>query len=556
MEQALDGPVLRVRPLGFNAALTLAGLIAALLVPSVIWIFKEEIVWPWDQAWYAEIALHLAHAAKDGPLAWAKAMLYAVTSKPPLLQWTGQIAVPFAALLGSYERAFLLVNVAFNAATLAVVFSTVRRLGGSPLAAIAAVLLCGGASLFIGMSHQFFVEPAQALTVAGLMRLSLETGRLPAIRLAAATAIWMALAFLAKTTSVGFTVPLLAYIAVARFAAARVPKSATTRGDLALAGLAVLLVAATAAWYGVNWPSVAAHIRNATMTEVALHYGSIGTLGEKLGFWGSALLHALTPWSLLGCAVALVVLTALGGAALRTLRLPARTWLAEAVASGTLFAFCLAGTVAAGILAYASQINEETRFLAPMIPLVAVLAGWSLSSLRREWLTAAAAVLFAANAVAGHLHAHGVIALPPAQTSVWLKPYRVEPDSVRRFERAVRLSCDPKSTHRHGVVGVERPDFNLNSAAFFSEKQKGALGYRCQYTSLGYAETDVERALKRIDIMDSDYFVTLPADRIPADPKDVLNQVAKPVAERIAANPGWERITDPSEPAQVFRRRR
>jgi hypothetical protein len=556
MEQVLDGPLLRARLLGSNTALTLSGIIAALLVPSVIWIFSEEIVWPWDQAWYAEMALHLAHAAQDGPLAWAQAMLHAVTSKPPLLQWTGQIAVPFAALLGSYERAFLLVNVAFNAATLAVVFSIVLRLGRSPLAAVAAVLLCGGASLFIGMSHQFFVEPAQALTVAGLMRLALEAGRLPTIRLAAATAIWVALAFLAKTTSVGFTVPLLAYIAVARFAARRAPKPASTPADLALVGLAVLLVAATAAWYGVNWPSVAAHIRNATMTEVALHYGSIGTLGGKLAFWGSALLHALTPWTLLGYALAIVILTALGSAAWRTLRLPARAWLAEAVTSGMLFAFCLAGTVAAGILAYASQINEETRFLAPMIPLVAGLAGWSLAVLRRGWLTAAATVLFATNAVAGHLHAHGVIALPPAQTSVWLKPYRIEPDSVRRFERAVRLSCDPQNTHRHVVVGVERPDFNLNSAAFFSEKQKGALGYRCLYTSLGYAETDVERALKRIDIMDTQYFVTLPADRLPADPNDVLNQVSRPVAERIAASPGWERITEPSEPAQVFRRRR
>jgi hypothetical protein len=170
-------------------------------------------------------------------------------------------------------------------------------------------------------------------------------------------------------------------------------------------------------------------------------------------------------------------------------------------------------------------------------------------------VTAAALLGLAANAAAAHLHAHGLVVLPP-QTSPWLRPYRFEPASVVRFERAVRLSCDPKRAMRYNVVGVELPDFNANSAAFYAEKQKGELGYRCLYTSLGYAERDVERALKRLYDMDADHFVTLPPEQIPADPKDVLNQVSKPVAERIAASPDWERITDPAEPAQVFRRRR
>src|SRR3712207_1471671 len=112
MEQALDGPALRVHPLDLRTARTLSSVVAALLLPSVNWIFKEQIVWPWDQAWYAEVALQLARAAQEGPRCWLKAMLYAVSSKPPLLQWSGQAVTPFAGLLGSYERAFLLVNVA------------------------------------------------------------------------------------------------------------------------------------------------------------------------------------------------------------------------------------------------------------------------------------------------------------------------------------------------------------------------------------------------------------------------------------------------------------
>jgi hypothetical protein len=555
MEHVLNIRVPQTQQLGLNFKLILSAVIAVLLFPSVGWIFKEQTVWPWDQAWYAETALQLAHAAQDGPLAWLKALLYAMPSKPPLLQWSGQVMTPFAGVLGSYERGFLLVNIAANAATLVLVFLIVLRLPGSPMAGLAAVLLCGGASLFIGMTHEFVVEPVQALTVAGLIYLSVEARRLPTFRLTVSIISWVALAFLAKSTSVGFLAPFLFYIALVRLGARRPPEPGFEWRDLALAGIAALLAAAAVAWYVVNWSSVVAHIKNATLSETALHYGSIGTLGSKLRFWGTALLHAVTPWSFLGYGTALVILAGLALAAVPILRSPVRTWFSDLAASGTLFAFCLAGTVVAGLVAYASQINEETRFLAPMIPITAVLAGWSLSVLRWKWLTAMAIVLFAANATDGHLQAHGAVSLAPFK-SPWLKPYRVEPASVARFDRAVRLSCDPKRPLRYTIVGVEMPDFNANSAAFFSEKQKGVLGYRCYYTSLNYAATDVQWELKRMDIIDVDHFVTLPADQIPVDPKDVLNKVAKPVAERIAASPDWERITDPSEPAQVFRRRR
>ncbi|HEX8168891.1 MAG TPA: hypothetical protein VF601_24270 [Beijerinckiaceae bacterium] len=553
MEQALHSRALQARRLGLNTTPTLSAVIAALLFPSVIWIFKEQMVWPWDQAWYAEVALGLAHAAGEGPVAWLQAMLHLPSFKAPLLQWLAQASTGLAGMLGSYERSFLLLNVALNAATLALVFSAVLRLHGSLLAGLAAVLLCGGASLFIAMTHQFVVEPLQALTIAGLMRLSLEAGRLPTMRLTAATAIWVALAILAKTTSVGFIAPFLVYIVLVRLIESRGPVPAAGWRDRMLAGIAALTVVAAVTWYAVNWSNVLAHIRNATVSDVALHYGSIGTLGSKLRFWSTSLLHAVTPWPFLGYATALVVAAALGIGVVRTLRMPIPAWFSALAASGTLFALCLFGTVAAGLLSYASQINEETRFLTPMIPLIAVLVGWSLSTVRQEWLAAMAVVLFAGNTVAGHLHAHGAISLSPFN-SPWLKPYQVEPASVRRLEQAVRLSCDPKPPRRFTIVGVEKLDFNANSAAFFSEKQKGVLGYRCAYTSLGYAERDLDRAVKRLQEL-ADYFVTLPTGEIPDDPKDFLNQVSKPMAEWIANSPDWERITDPAAPAQVFRRR-
>jgi hypothetical protein len=33
--------------------------IACLLLPSVIWIFRDQSVWPWDQAYYGEMTLKI-----------------------------------------------------------------------------------------------------------------------------------------------------------------------------------------------------------------------------------------------------------------------------------------------------------------------------------------------------------------------------------------------------------------------------------------------------------------------------------------------------------------
>lgn len=55
--------------------------IAALLTPSVIWNFWDKSVWPWDQGYYAELALRIAHSADDGVVAWLTAKRWRVAKR-------------------------------------------------------------------------------------------------------------------------------------------------------------------------------------------------------------------------------------------------------------------------------------------------------------------------------------------------------------------------------------------------------------------------------------------------------------------------------------------
>jgi hypothetical protein len=522
----------------------------ALLAPSVAWIFRDLRVWPWDQAYYAELTLKIHDAMVHGPLAGLKAFLTVPDSRAPLLPWLAQAATPLIGLVGSPERALMLTNIAAGAVTLWLIYSATRRFGGDLGTALTAMLLCAGTSDFIALNHQFLVESVQSMAIAAVACIALRADRFSWLRLAAGMMIGVALALLAKTTSLGFVVPFLLYIVIV-CAAAGAKREPATSADVWLLLGASLLVAATIAWYAINWSAVTAHVIEATSGDIALLYGAARTLPVKLQFWSRESLRALSPFPWLAGLILLVPVVAIVIAVARQLRGGPKNLLRAAVDSGLLFALCLLGTIVAGLLAYSRTIAEDPRYLAPMVPLAVLLFSWSLVTLQRRWLTVGTAVLLAFNWAATHAIAQGFVSSSPAL--VYLQAPQAEPASIERMTRAVREGCDPRHPDRLNIIGAELPDFSAVSAWFYAEKLYRTLGYRCNYTSLGYAQSDVNTAIKRIYEIDPDFIVTLPLEQLHDDP---FNHLSRPIAEWLAANRDFERMTPEGDSLVVYRRRR
>lgn len=522
----------------------------ALLAPSVIWIFRDLRVWPWDQAYYAELTLKIHYAMEHGPIAGLKAFLTVPDSRPPLLPWLAQAAAPLIGLLGAPERPFLLTNIAAGAVTLWLVYSATLRFGGNLSTAIIAMLLAAGTSDFIAFNHQFLVESVQAMTVAGVACMALRADRLSWVRLAAATLFWVALALLAKASSVGFVAPFLLYVGIVCVSTGAKRQSASSADVLLLLG-ATLLFAATIAWYVINWSAMAAHVIEATNSNIALLYGAVRPLPVKLHYWSRELLRALSPFPWLAGLILLVSAVAIVVAVVRQLRRGLKNFLPAAIESGLLFALCLIGTIVAGLLAYSRTIAEDPRYLAPTVPLVVLLFSWSLATLQPRWLTASAGVLLAFNWTVTHAIAQGLVSISPVLG--YLQAPQIKPASVERMTRAVREGCDPHHPDRLNIIGAELPDFSAVSAWFYAEKLYRTLGYRCQYTSLGYAQSDVNAAIKRIFEVNPGFIVTLPLEELHDDP---FNHLSRPIAEWLATNPDFERITPAGDVLVIYRRRR
>jgi 4-amino-4-deoxy-L-arabinose transferase-like glycosyltransferase len=523
-----------------------AWLVALLLIfPSLIWGWKDRHLWPWDQAWYGEVAADLAFRLEHHRSAWFAGMLDLMPAKPSLLPWIGQFFIPIGVVFGDLDFGLLLVSPLAQAATIAIIWRTAREAcPDRPLIAVAAALFLAAGPLFVGMSHQFLTEPLQTLIVAGSFRLAWIAPRLNSNRLLS----WLALAVVAgaavKSTTPAYCGLAWAWVAweLARRLLRRERWPAPTLPDLLLAASALVLLVFTAIWYAKNLPSAWAHAADSTTGEIAEAYGRRGSLPEKMRFWFEAQASALSLEPMLfALGAVFATLTIL----VRSLREP----FAGSPAPEEQKRFAMLAVIAVlhivlltGLLAL--QINEDTRFLASLAPCWSILLIGALNQIQPAALSTTVAggtaILALLQFTFVHLVAHGLTARRAQEA--WLQPYRVgnERDVA---EALTEGSCPPEYAWHYVVVGTERPTMNANSLSYLAAKHSLSAGYRCYYTSLGYGEKGVERALHRIDDVGANYVILPEPKNIESNP-DVFNQALKGVEERIrlgnrfAATPG------------------
>src|SRR4051794_10892475 len=82
--------------------------IPLLLLPSVVWMARDHTVWPWDQAWYAQVSVQSWYWMQHSLRHWIETMLTGINAKPPGSVWLGVLFVPLRHVAGSVETALLL----------------------------------------------------------------------------------------------------------------------------------------------------------------------------------------------------------------------------------------------------------------------------------------------------------------------------------------------------------------------------------------------------------------------------------------------------------------
>jgi 4-amino-4-deoxy-L-arabinose transferase-like glycosyltransferase len=507
-----------------------------LVAPSVAWAALDRSVWPWDPSWYGEVSVDLWSTLRLHTDTWPNAMAHAFGLKPPAVAWLGQFFVPFGGLVGGDATALLLSNLVWQALTLAFVYVALRRLAGAG-AGVFAALLVGAAPLFISASHEYFAEPIQTLSIAwALLLLGSASSWPPALVLAQLPGI-VAFGLLTKLSTPPYMAgPVLGALVIAYQQRARTRAARPSWQDWRVIGsavLSVLLVIGAIGWYRVNVHQAIKHYRDASANNGL--YGVAKSYPRQLVDWLEHLRDAsfLSHFALV---LSLLAAVALALSVYRRLRPSAhdpRTVAGLACALSLLLVLVL----------FATQPNQEPRYLLPLIPLLGTLAALILAWPRSQLVLGAAIAIVTVECVMTNLKSFGYLSGSRGLV-VLAAPERV-PDRLDALNAIVDRTCTADAAYKISMVGADYPWFNFNTLQLIAAERFGLDDRTCYYTSLGYAEADPNVAWQRVLQFDPPYYVSIdygnPANPLPAAdrptirPDDPFNRVNRAVYKRLTA---------------------
>lgn len=510
--------------------------IAGLMVPAVFWIAVDKTVWPWDPAWYGEVSVELWYTLVHDPLRWPRLMLQAFGTKAPGTAWIGQFFVPFGQLLGSIELGLLLSILLVQCGTLILAYRIGREMsGGDILVGLAASMLVASAPLFTALSNVYLVEPLQLLAVTYFFWIAAAAYRWDRARILTHLLLAVALAMAAKVTSPLYCA-LPGVIACFHFFRSQRWVNSSS-GSLPLwrrLGLlaSLVLLSFTIAWYVKNFQAIIGFLKLASSSEVALSYGKEDVFLNKAGFWLSAMRANFFFPKVLLAFIALNLLILIS---------TFRNRLGHARLTNKANILAAAGIihVIAVLIAFSLNINEEQRYLLPLLPSIMVVLIWPLSYVPKRWFSIIALLMAAGQFATVQAQSLNVIPRNP-DISYWLRTPNPDRQQMDELSRLVDLTSTRATHNRYVICGVEYPWLNANSLALYAAKGMLRTKCRCRFTSLGYAENDLDRAWQRLEQFEIVYFVSVEKQSQPPLP-NFVNMISIATLDRIETDPRFVR---------------
>jgi hypothetical protein len=508
-----------------------------LMSPSLVWILKDNTVWPWDQAWYGEVSIDLWYTLINHPEKWILALLNAFGSKAPGIAWFGQFFVPVGRMAGSIEFGLLMSVILVQFGTLILIYKIGAEFdSGNRMPPIIGCLLVASAPLFIAMSHQYFTEPMQLFAVTYIFWIALVSASLNRFQIVGYLLLATGLALIAKASS-----PIYCFIpgCMALYEAFKRERSSKDDGTtgsnwlIFLAGL--ILLVGTAGWYLKNLDTVRDFIRQAASGEVALHYGTRDLFLNKLTFWLNAFRKSIGMTEVFS----IVVLVGIAAVALSVMR---RSNEEGRLRLGRPDQLALAGLLhIVGVLAlFSININQDNRYLLPLLPSFTVVVLWCMVRLKIRPILAGILAVLLGQWVIVSARAHGFAPLDP-NISYLVKVANNDSRTKSEIDNLVNWTCPVETSGRYNIIGVDLPWLNANTLSFYAAKARLHNHYECYYTSLGYAENNPEKAWTRLEALQIAYFISLDEGAHPESP-NFLNQVSLPILKRVLNDERFERI--------------
>lgn len=514
--------------------------------PNIVWITLDQRVWPWDQAWYGQVSVELFYRLTHSRSGWIQEMISAFGSKAPGTAWLGQFFVPLGQLIGSIDTGLLVSIVVTQLIVWLLIYHTILKLTDSNLISIICCTFAASAPLSVALTHQYFVEPLQTLSVAWVILIMAFApkweSKIILLHLISATSLGM----LAKITFPLYAlIPLLVniYYVYKNRSASKNRDQVKKKIPFLLASLSlhitpILLVSGFLLWYGKNLQSILSFSILASSGEASLLYGEKADFLYKIQYWLSAAQKSFfTPISVI-CLLTLLIYILIKSL------YDFKKKKTNHIKLGYFDVINLVAITEISLIlvAFSFQVNQENRYLLPLLPYLAILIAWLLKRVRQKLLVFFTGFVLVLQLLTVQSQALGITPQDP-NLSYWLYPIDRSSTNKQLLSKLVDTTCKNETEKdRYNIIGLELPWFNANSASYFSAQQQLKKGFHCYYTSLGYAEKDMDKAWVRLFDLNANYFATL-QPRSQAEVANPLNLVSLPILKRIQGSPKFTRET-------------
>lgn len=453
-----------------SATILAAATSAAAVLGATAWHITHNATPPtFDDAWYLETSFRLYSALKTGPLAFVQSYLEAFRIKAPL---TSLIPLPLYALFGKSERVAVWANLplaglaAWSWSRAAACWWRDHPRGRD------AAALGGALSALLPMAYglsRFFLVETLLTALIGLWAWRCAAARPDDRREGVRLGLLLGLGLLTKSTF-----PLLAV----GFAW---PAQERLRPHVKVTVLIGGAIAAT--WYAVNLPYIAGFAWSAGFGRIAKDY-------VRDGSWLASILRDGLSWPL-----AAVMGSVAAGSAFAKRNVDA------GVRAG------LWGL--APLLVYAAGVNPEPRMIAPLLPVLALLAGHAAVSFNNTAVRATATAVLLGTGLT--VCADQTFRAVPARALAFNGAPRTTPG----WDRGALVDAVAASGGRITAVAIEDGRLNANNLSSLA----AARGLDLKFVSLGYAQTSAEAALIRLKDKSCDVLVFVegvPESELPA----------------------------------------
>lgn len=502
-------------------------LLFLMIAPGFFWAFVDNSVWPWDQAWYGEMSVNLYYTLTHSFSDWYPAVMKAFATKSPGIAWFGQFFVPLGFLVG-IEKALLFFILLAQFFTLIITYKIIFSLTRSKKISLTACLAMTGAPLFVGMGHQYFVEPFQLLAVVFFVYIATKSEVWSKYDQIIALVAASAFAMIIKISSPMY-VFLPALVILRNIFVS--PKSSAkryffdTKSRILIYAAGISFLAVSVNWYTVNSGHILKFMKETSSGSVALFFGKEMPFFEKLPYWLNAFQKS---FFIPGVFEIVILIIAISAAVLFSKR---TKFTRKEINYSALISFF---SVAVVLTIFSFQVNEETRYLLPILIYLAIILSWVLYYIKNDLINYSVLVVFLSQFIFVNGYTLNLINVKSPNFSVWAIPVHADISEKTQAKFAVSETCGPETKGKINMVGVEYPWLNANSLAFYAGQNQLSTGMYCYYTSLGFAEKDVEKAWARMtETIKPPYFIGVPPGSSKEKIPDAFNAVSREIFEKV-----------------------